>query len=1066
MSNQMIEPKYDYQEYQDKIPLTGRVFVFGSGKLIHENLFFDFSSAEVIRCYDPNYTNDSNKPNITGTQFTFHSELQDAFNGGAFDHIIAFFSLHYEPAWIPVLSRLLSGLQDQGMFYYAEDHGFRAALDGTALPSNKPACQNDIDEAFHQRHRTGGMQDKGSPWNPGIRASDYSQMATVLNLYGLNECEEPLCRVINRKPEPSLRKEATFYLPWKAGIDLLRDSDLPKSVQEIVHVHRFKRFIKLELPNSLLSESRLAEVMRSLILKHSTHALSQLALILPSSSEAIGQYHKVYSQLNTFGCAWLSIVYQNIARHIQEIEAIQLIFQRVGDHEEMIEALSAYDFEAGDPFLTCTKNAGKLEPWDYTQTGKYTEYVQKLSPELGYLAKPIFQTGTTGVYWDGNLATRIEANEHDSLTQEFSIRGVPSPCLYIPARLAHVEGNSGTELRPLTLIAMIVYFRDHKLLNETAWRNLHSLLLPLLDNVSAKIALGEMLSGHQHKRLLNERERSHKMLLKLQRPLDELTRAFGSVQAEAHEMQAILNSPEESLFRAHKLVADIFIDQKSIKVSDTLTAVPAHVPKELKDPDLQMLYVLVLCSIFGRRDELLAASSPVSVLGHGRDALREAERSPVFDDLCSLVRLVTEVANSRVSISETIDALHDESDDERISRQRRVLTRLKMLLFEPFKDFSNTYWPKAPFIIAVEGKQASLECLQPPPDKSDLTTRLAVRHDFSPFPQHGILDFILGAKGEFEKRASGHLFKKLEVGENTDKRSVLKIDYSGGTFFDSNKALNHFLFLRHAASHGVSGSNYGNFLGSYARLLRHAHSLEAGLKESPSGQWKLCDPNNPDISLAIQGSDNQRFFWIEHSHNNGKGTLSLVWSDKGWATSETAYRSSDAIVNVMNASSSAEVEAARIKVDFSTAPPTRAAESNEPTQCVVKCFVSDHNSNAPWATALQNICKIEGKRGTIEFVGVSTGVDRPSDVSIPEQVQVLILHTQDIEAWLNMHGSKYGIVRVSTQPESLTLPIGAPNTTTILENVFPSLFEYEAEHHERKKAESALLKSIFSSLAP
>lgn len=572
------------------------------------------------------------------------------------------------------------------------------------------------------------------------------------------------------------------------------------------------------------------------------------------------------------------------------------------------------------------------------------------------------------------------------------------------------------------------------------------------------VGVGQFSTGHfLESARVEELMRAEQMLLKLQRPLDELTDAFNRVQAEAQEMQAILNSPEESLFRAQKLVADIFIDQKSIKVSDTLTAKPAHVPNELEDPDLQMLYVLVLCSIFGRRADLRTATSSAAVLGYGRDILRDAERSPVFGDLCMLVRLVTEAANNRASIGETIDVLPGESNDDRVKRQRRVLTRLKMLLFEPFKDFSSTYWAKGPFIVAVEDNQAKLDRLQPPPDSTDLNTRLAVKHDFSPFPQHGILGFILAAKGEFENRAEKNLFASVDFPVNSVGRSTIRIAYKGDAFFSSRKALNHFSFLCHAADHGVSGSNFGNFLGSYARLLRHAHSLNAGLTASVNADWRLCDPNSSRISLAIERSDKQRFFWIEHSDNAAGGTLSLVWSDCGWENGETESCS----VGTSATGKSVEVDEALV------ASHPKVEESSKATHlssCEVKCFVCDHRNDGPWASALMEVGEIEGKRGTLKFVGERRGNDRPEDSTIPQDAQVLILHTQTIDAWLETCGGKYAIVRVSTHPASLKLPNGVPQSVKLLKYVVPSDFQEEQTSPQRLSAESGLLKAVFDAL--
>ena len=244
--------------------------------------------------------------------------------------------------------------------------------------------------------------------------------------------------------------------------------------------------------------------------------------------------------------------------------------------------------------------------------------------------------------------------------------------------------------------------------------------------------------------------------------------------------------------------------------------------------------------------------------------------------------------------------------------------------------------------------------------------------------------------------------ERLQVvfpGDPSKERAVVEISYKGGAFFDEEKGTNIYSFARFATQHGIAGRNYGNFLGCFARLLRHARGLAVDSATAGGGsEWMLVEPNRSAVLIGIERADHERYFWIEDSFEKGKGCgrLRLTWDRCGWNTKIEARSMSNPQQEGVDSSG----------VDKSGAP-----QLNPPADAV-QCFVLDHSEDGPWAKALNALGEMGGRLGNLKIVGVSQGLDSPDRLLIPNDTKVIILHTrQNMIVWQKAFGTKYGIVR-------------------------------------------------------
>lgn len=586
---------------------------------------------------------------------------------------------------------------------------------------------------------------------------------------------------------------------------------------------------------------------------------------------------------------------------------------------------------------------------------------------------------------------------------------------------------------------------DSQELSERTVKDLFLTLTALLAGIApTTVAFSRSLAE------LRQHRKAHQRFDLLQRPLDALTTAFQTVQVEAQEMQSILNSPEESLFLAHKNVADIFVDRASLKISATVAVKPAHTPEQLDATDLRMIYVLILCSIFGKRDELLTAQTSQAVCALGREILRHTERSPMFDDVCDILGIITAAKANKVGIWETIEGLPRESANNTKVRQVKVVLRLKEILFTPFKDFTNSSWPQAPFHVAIQGRSVELDKLE---------GSFYMRHEFTPFPQHAILDFLLAAKGEYQNRRksegnkdsssipkkSGETFTFREVvmesGDSRAQPSRMIVKYSGGeSFFYQDKQADINPFLNYVTKHGVAGRNYGNFLGCFARLLRNADGLvsEKDSSRSLPSDWIIKKPLRPNEVMRVSRHDGKRHFVMVDNFNKLEGELALIWMD-----ADDERMSGD---NATSAPKPSEVN--------HDSQPVRTARVLAMPTSMINCVLVDHHHDEPWAKVLPEV--ISEQENKMSIINRVVGRDVPKEVGLPSGTNVLILHTQQVEPWIESLGPGIGIVRISTSP-GVTVPDGNPKVLG-LGMIFPEFFN--DGHERRKQAELTLLKAV------
>jgi hypothetical protein len=869
MNSSMVAPQYTSGRPDEKYKVSGSVLIFGAGALVHEKAFFDFDSSSTVVAYDPYYRNKVSaqdrveQPPGLVSATTFCDDLSAALTGKSYDHVIALFSLHYEPQWISQLCDLTTALNPGGALYVAKDQGFRMILDGLSFEEDDLA--REVRDVLRARHsRGGGGGDCGTPWQPSIRASDSRQLEEVLSILGFAEVKTTTATLTRQSTAATLRDEARQYLPWMdVKHDLLPPKPLPETLFEKVVVSKFTVQQQRLGATGFLSDSPTDRQIRSVVARDAASALATLDLALPQPSEE-GSRQTTVKSLRSYGCAWLSVLYQHMLRHVPCIEAAQLIFQQPsGRHQHIVDDLIDVEFGSADDviFLNCISSDPRLHPWNYDPTQRYNNYRQTLkSGGFEYLAKPIFSRGVTGVYWDGNTTTIVDTETGTDLTQEFSKRAVPAPCLYTPAKLAYINGLHEGDARPLTLVALIIYFLPEATLSASEWRALHASIYPLLDSATSRVALAEMIAGHHSTHLLAEKERAHQVLLRLQGPLDELTRAFESVQSEAQEMQAILNDPEEGLFKAHKSLAPLFHEGHTIQVSEFISVTASHDWDPSKPPgSLQAAYCYALACIFGIQKHIWNSSSLNALVERTRNAVKEKREAGVNRDLiqllsrlcgwCHLKNIVGSIADIEDSVRLCYSSARvEESELAAAHRFSGALRTLKRVAFTPFKSFGKE-WPNEPVgVAAITHRIMS----QKEPMTVAIPPELPPQH--TPFSQHAVLALIVGVKSHMRANYSGlepiNAFDPCVIDQQPGKGGIL-LEYRFGlpTYFfgrqpsdDLDAHLDTLQeCLRSGIKYGMAGKVMGSFLGIFQDFFRHGINL-ATPEEYDKDSWVLLAP--------------------------------------------------------------------------------------------------------------------------------------------------------------------------------------------------------------------------------
>jgi hypothetical protein len=390
--------------------------------------------------------------------------------------------------------------------------------------------------------------------------------------------------------------------------------------------------------------------------------------------------------------------------------------------------------------------------------------------------------------------------------------------------------------------------------------------------------VGQFSTGHfLDSARVEELERAEQMLLKLQRPLDELTDAFGRVQAEAQEMQAILNDPEEGVFKAHKALAPLFQQGHAIQISHCLFLSSNHEWSESEPLDnLQLAYCYALACIFGVQNRLQEASSREAFVEKARGALREKRESGVNGELIQLLTVLCGLKDlhnrmgSKVEIEDSVQACwradkQEESVGDMQTRYSASLNMLKRVAFTPFKSFGQK-WPIAPAQVAavtkrlVDGSESLDKAVSPDLPPQD-----------TPFSQHAILSFIIGVKSEIKsKEKTDHPVSALKVdapGREPDKdkggilteyrlklprRFLGKVDEGNDPGFEKLPADLEILqdCIRSTIRHGIVGKVMGSFHGIFQDLLRHGLNL-ATADDYKKDAWVMLDPPKPTWDRAI-----------------------------------------------------------------------------------------------------------------------------------------------------------------------------------------------------------------------
>lgn len=523
---------------------------------------------------------------------------------------------------------------------------------------------------------------------------------------------------------------------------------------------------------------------------------------------------------------------------------------------------------------------------------------------------------------------------------------------------------------------------------------------------------------------------SHKLLMAIQRPLGTLTDAFAKVQAEAQEMQAILNDPEQGLFGTHKLLAPLYQEGRDIRISDFLTIKPKHDWQYSNSPSnvdqLQLAYCYALSSIFGVTNRLVTAQNPVAFVQMTYTALREVREKGTFDELVKVVLLVCFPNLTVTNIEETVHAISTHSDVDGGCRFQDALQALKRVAFSPFKSFSDK-WYDAPIYIAAYGNKCKPDLLQ--------KTERTMKTDRSPFPQYAILNFILGVKAQLKwarekkdkkdgpTRSDWNPFDNisLRAGESDSSLDYILVLSDDCQFYDPNKDDESQLAacIEAAIRFGTHGRNLGSFLGIFQDLMRHGQDIVAW-RDANVGAWVLlktkhCPSSNKHVLAAfgrlkdqvgkpptLDGPECECYFAIIQEKVNNSVQLRMLWTsrwDENAVSSTTATTPGQARQEVeYPASSGAEPPRA---VQFSCSGQGSVPQSD----LFYPVILLDHDrDNSLW--------KLKSWFPSLEVV-TKDNEGNPNDFANPIEESVVLLHTSERSSqWQHKLSSLSNVKRV------------------------------------------------------
>jgi hypothetical protein len=389
---------------------------------------------------------------------------------------------------------------------------------------------------------------------------------------------------------------------------------------------------------------------------------------------------------------------------------------------------------------------------------------------------------------------------------------------------------------------------------------------------------------------IRELHRSHQMLLRLQRPLDNLTKAFNAVQSEAQEMQSVLNAPEVALFRSHKLLTDLFTQDREIHISKTLTLRASHAwgTGNVIDDQLRMAYAYAICRIFGKEGALYDCQNVDSVEATAQQVMMQIHSGGAHNGLLSLLSrllIADSPAQNRVfALIESFGRSRGESQGQSVERKARSLdTILKSVVFTPFKSFGSS-WPTLAFQVAFFGERY---------EHPHRLASLQLDPSMTPFPQHAILDFVSNFCS-LSSEWSSNRWQDIDYSSSDEAVEIL-LKYSGspGPYRyqpdgPAGKASILPEYLAHIVRHRDDLGNSGDFLSCFGSLVKKGLGI-VEREKARRGEWELLtdiDHATTMIRLGKLGSQTavlryDRVFDIRQEESAAGGTVVIRWSKRG-----------------------------------------------------------------------------------------------------------------------------------------------------------------------------------------
>jgi hypothetical protein len=350
MTNPMVEPIYlTTSPSTDKIPLTGRVLIFGAGKMIHERNCFSFDGCSEVVLYDP-YNKDWEDlgfipDGVIRTKLEARS-FTEILTEEPFDRILALFSLHYESQWLFALEHIFNSLKEDGIIYFAEDRGFRAILDGNfkiidnineifsdvgvAIPET---VKKQVQEIFKNRNT-----DRLSiPWYPDISASNYSLVFKILSFIG----EAGENKIFNFSEKINLKNNLQKFLPWRENFcnpeltkkiaetihTILQKEDEDITVIEKIYIYEFTK--KRGFPDIKNEQCLDSKSIWDIVAYNACNNIAKV--VIPSDSKR-GDDRKNYLR------SVLGVTYLNIFKHFKSTKGAEIILGVSGEIPNLIQS--------------------------------------------------------------------------------------------------------------------------------------------------------------------------------------------------------------------------------------------------------------------------------------------------------------------------------------------------------------------------------------------------------------------------------------------------------------------------------------------------------------------------------------------------------------------------------------------------------------------------------------------------------------------------------------------------------------------------------------------------------